>query len=61
MLGENVSETFEGEFEVLQVWLKNSLSSQVILDPEATHIGLGWFQEQDGTIWWVQDIGRKSQ
>ena len=25
--GENVSETYEGEFLVLQVWLKNSLSS----------------------------------
>jgi uncharacterized protein YkwD len=57
--GENISETFEGEFEVLQVWLKNNLSSQIILDPEATHIGLGWFQEENGTIWWVQDIGQK--
>ena len=57
--GENVSETFEGEFEVLQVWLKNSLSSHIILDPKATHIGLGWFQEASGTIWWVQEIGQK--
>ena len=57
--GENVSETFEGEFEVLQVWLKNKLSSKIILDPKATHIGLGWFQEDNGTIWWVQEIGQK--
>ena len=55
--GENVSETFEGELEVLQVWLKNALPSQIILDPKATHIGFGWFQEENGTIWWVQEIG----
>ena len=57
--GENVSETFEGEFEVLQVWLKNDLSSKIIFDPESTHIGLGWFQEENGTIWWVQDLGQE--
>ena len=57
--GENVSETFEGEFEVLQVWLKNGLSANVILEPKATHIGLGWFQEDNGTIWWVQKFGQK--
>ena len=59
LTGENVSETFEGEFEVLKVWLKNNLSSDIILDPYATHIGLGWFQEENGTIWWVQDIGKE--
>lgn len=57
--GENVSETFAGEFEVLQVWLKNNLASKIMLDPKATHIGLGWFQEPSGTIWWVQDIGQR--
>ena len=57
--GENVSETFEGEFEILRVWLKNSLSAKVILEPKATHIGLGWFQEESGTIWWVQKFGQK--
>ena len=57
--GENVSETFEGEFEVLRVWLKNDLPSKIILDPKATHIGFGWFQEDNGTIWWVQQIGQK--
>ena len=57
--GENVSETFEGEFAVLRVWLKNSLSANVILEPKATHIGFGWFQEDNGTIWWVQKFGQK--
>lgn len=56
--GENVSETFEGEFEVLQVWLKNSLSSKIILDDKANQLGLGWYQDPNGTIWWVQVLGQ---
>ena len=55
--GENVSETYEGEFLVLQVWLKNSLSRSVLLNKEATHLGLGWFQQENGKIWWVQVLG----
>jgi|TARA_B100001741_G_C16230937_1_gene449439 uncharacterized protein YkwD len=58
--GENVSETFEGEFEVLQVWLSHPISREVILDPKATHIGLGWYQEDNGTMWWVQIFGQEN-
>ena len=32
--GENVSETYEGEFLVLQVWAKNSFSRSVLLNKE---------------------------
>jgi uncharacterized protein YkwD len=56
--GENVSETFEGEFEVLQVWLKNELSSKIILDYDSNQVGLGWYQDPNGTIWWVQVLGQ---
>ncbi len=56
--GENVSETFEGEFSILQVWLNHELSRLVILDPKLTHLGLGWHQEESGKIWWVQDLGQ---
>ena len=55
--GENVSETYEGEFLVLQVWLKNSFSRNVLLNKEATHLGLGWYQQESGKIWWVQVLG----
>jgi len=57
VIGENVSETFEGEFEVLQVWLNNEISSNNIFNPYATHLGLGIYQEKNGKIWWVQDFG----
>ena len=33
--GENVSETYEGEFLVLQVWVKNSFSRSILLNKEA--------------------------
>ena len=55
--GENISETYEGEFLVLQVWLKNSFSRNVLLNKEATHLGLGWYQQESGKIWWVQVLG----
>jgi len=55
--GENVSETYEGEFLVLQVWVKNSFSRGVLLNKEATHLGLGWYQQDNGKIWWVQVLG----
>ena len=55
--GENVSETYEGEFLVLQVWVKNSFSRSVLLNKEATHLGLGWYQQDHGNIWWVQVLG----
>ena len=55
--GENVSETYEGEFLVLKVWVKNSFSRSVLLNKEATHLGLGWYQQDNGKIWWVQVLG----
>ena len=58
--GENVSETYEGEFLVLQVWLQNSFSRNVLLNKESTHLGLGWYQQSSGKIWWVQVLGIKN-
>ena len=55
--GENVSETYEGEFLVLKVWVNNSFSRSVLLNKEATHLGLGWYQQNNGKIWWVQVLG----
>ena len=46
-----------GEFLVLQVWVKNSFSRSILLNKEATHLGLGWYQQDNGKIWWVQVLG----
>jgi len=56
ILGENISESFDGDIETLQNWLATTEAASVILDPRATAIGFGWFQEPTGKIWWVQMI-----
>ncbi|MFQ5623789.1 MAG: CAP domain-containing protein [Paracoccaceae bacterium] len=57
ILGENISETFEHEVEVLQSWLDDPDGRGLILDPKARMLGFSWFQESDGKLWWVQVIG----
>lgn len=59
--GENVAETFKSDLFVLRAWLDDSQSRQVILDAQATHIGLGWYQEANGKLWWVQVTGQERQ
>ena len=61
VIGENVSETYEGEFLLLQVLLENGFPRSILLDRDASHIGLGWFQEDNGKIWWVQVLGNLSE
>ena len=57
ILGENISESFDGDIETLQNWLAQPDAASIILDPRASSIGFGWFQEPTGKIWWVQLIG----
>ena len=53
MLGENISETYETEIETLSAWMALSDTRAVILDPAARDIGVAWFQEPAGKIWWT--------
>ena len=55
-IGENVSETFEDDFNTLDVWMTIPLSASIILDPNATQMGIAWHQDANGKIWWVQLI-----
>jgi len=54
---ENVSETFEDDFNTLEVWMRDSFSASVILDPNARDIGIAWHQDRNGKLWWVQIVG----
>jgi len=56
--GENVAESFKGEFFVMQAWLEDSISRRAILDASATHIGFSWYQEPNGKLWWVEVLAR---
>jgi len=53
-----VSETYEGEYEVLKVWFQSKIGKEIILDSNATHLGLSWYQDSTGKVWWVQMIGQ---
>ena len=58
VLGENVSETYEGEYEILNVWFKTAIGREIILHPKATHLGLSYYQDSTGKVWWVQMLGK---
>ena len=60
LLGENISETFETELETLSAWMETLETREVILDPRARDMGLSWFQEPNGKIWWTMLIGQPS-
>ncbi|WP_372804210.1 CAP domain-containing protein [Loktanella salsilacus] len=57
VLGENISESYETELETLAAWMKQADTRRVVLDPAARKMGLSWFQEPAGKIWWVMTMG----
>lgn len=57
LLGENISETYETELETLSAWMADPGTRDVILDPRARDLGIAWFQEESGKIWWTMILG----
>ncbi len=57
VVGENISESFDDEFQVFQSWLDDPVTRRVMLNPAANALGIAWFQEDDGKLWWVQLLG----
>lgn len=53
LVGENISETYEDDLITLQAWMNENLTRSTILDPAARFLGVSWFQESTGKIWWV--------
>lgn len=53
LIGENISETYENDITTLNSWMQNRDTRDVVMDPRATELGIGWFQEPSGKIWWV--------
>ncbi|TCO73460.1 CAP domain-containing protein [Rhodovulum euryhalinum] len=60
MRGENISETYETELETLAAWMEQPDTRNVVLDPQATHLGFAFFQEANGKIWWTMVTGRRA-
>lgn len=57
LTGENISETFETELDTLSAWMAQPDTREVILDKDATDFGFGWYQENNGKIWWTLVLG----
>lgn len=53
LVGEVISETYETELQTLAAWMQDPTSRAVVLNPAATRLGLAWFQEESGKIWWT--------
>ena len=57
MIGETISETFETELATLSAWMSQPDTRAIILDRRATNMGLAWYQEENGKIWWTLLMG----
>ena len=61
VLGENISETYESELETIAAWMQQTDTRQVITDRNARDLGLAFFQEENGKIWWTMVTGDGGQ
>ena len=57
LVGENISETYENETETLAAWMREPATRNVIVSPQARKMGIAWFQESNGKIWWTLVTG----
>ncbi len=57
IVGENISESYETELETLAAWMNQTDTRSVILDPKASRLGIAWFQEPAGKLWWTMNMG----
>ena len=58
IVGENLSEGSDSDLTVLATWLDFADTRAVIVDPAARGLGIGWYQEPTGKIWWVELLGQ---
>ena len=58
VVGENISETYENDTQTLSAWMGVPDTRDVMLNPAATQIGFGWYQESSGKVWWTLVTGR---
>ena len=57
LIAENISESFESDVETLEAWLRDPTTRAGILRPDARNLGISWYQEPSGKLWWVQVLG----
>lgn len=57
VLGENISETYESELETIAAWMTQPDTRDVITDPAGRDLGVAYYQENSGKIWWTLVVG----
>lgn len=55
--GENISETYETELQTLAAWMAQPDTRGVVMNPQARDLGIAWYQERNGKIWWTLITG----
>ena len=53
IIGENISESYENDIQTLNAWMQTRDTRDIIMDPTATQLGMGWYQEPSKKIWWT--------
>ena len=53
LVGETIAESYETELQTLAAWMELSDTRNVIMDPAARLMGLAWYQEPAGKLWWT--------
>lgn len=56
--GENIAEGTDTDLVVLKSWLDFGDTRDIMLDPAARGMGLGWYKDATGKTWWVQLVGQ---
>ena len=54
--GENIAKGYPSPESVVQGWMNSNGHRWAILDPDSTHIGVGFYQNSYGTYFWTQEF-----
>ncbi|MFV0300352.1 MAG: CAP domain-containing protein, partial [Paracoccus sp. (in: a-proteobacteria)] len=57
IIGETISESYENDIQTLNAWMQTRDTRDIIMDPTATQLGMGWYQEPSKKIWWTLITG----
>lgn len=57
LVGEVISETYETDLETLGAWMSQTDTRRIIMSPDASNMGISWFQEENGKVWWTMVLG----
>lgn len=60
VLGEDISETYENDTQTLSAWMATKDTRDVLINPKATSLGIGWYQEPEGKLWWTLVTGESA-